>query len=334
MKRGKWQACPTIEGRRVYGPQRNTRKEAYEDALMMIARAEGQQGDEIELVAASQRWLDYHRRESKPGTVAFYAEKIESFILFVGPQTPLWDISGRDCERFLEFRRERGERGAKLFRRAVNAFFAWCMGEGLLKENPLKQVPAARLTAITKARQERFSWLPEEFIMQICDAVDEGRGYWRDHRWVSDVVRCLYLTGLRRSESCRLVADSVDFSRELIYVDGKREAVHDTMDLIPITEETGPILKHLIESAQRRGKRSLFFASPTSLNKLFAQVRDYIEEILDAAEVRKKGRERLHPARHEAQPGDQPDPPGCSPRERADDPAAQDPGDDGEIRPR
>lgn len=289
-KRGQWQACPTIEGRRCYGPQRDTRKEAYEDALMMIARAEGQQGDEIELFPATQRWLDYHRQESKQGTVAFYAEKIEGLVLYIGMKTPLWQITGRDCERFLEFRRSEAERSVKHFRRAMNAFFVWCVGQGLIKDNPMKQIPAARLRTLSKARQERFSWLPEEIVLQVCEAVEQSKGYWREPQFTADVIRLLYLTGLRRSEACRLTAKNVDFSRELIYVQGKREGVHDSMDLIPITDETKPILERLIQRAKQRGKPELFFARPDSMNGLFARVRVYITELVDVREARENGR--------------------------------------------
>lgn len=285
-RRGGWQAVITVNGRRTYGPRRDDRKAAYEDALMLKARVDGSTAEDIEVLAAIKKFVAYHKEESREGTARFYLQKLSDWMEFAGPRSPLWSIHGYDLERFFEKRRDEGAaRSLKAYRRALSAFFSWCRSEGLIEKqkDPLREIPELRLRSLTKARQDRYPWLPEDIIQRICDLIEQSVGRWQHPQWQADVVRLLYLTGLRRAESCRLKVEHVDFVEGVIYVDGKREGKHDKLQMVPITEELTPILERLIAHTKRRTARNrsrgyLIYSKAESMSEHFRRVRAFLKE--------------------------------------------------------
>jgi integrase len=286
-RRDGWQAVFSVAGRREYGPRRATRKQAYEDAQMMRARVlNGDGGELVTVLQAIKAFLAYHVKESKKDTVSFYRGKLEDFMAHIRPTTSLWQISHLDLLEFLEKRRDEGaERSIPHYRRALNAWLNWCVGEQLIDRNPIQKIAKARLKALTRAKPKRFPWLPQDVIIRICDLVEQSGGDelcpHSEPQFAADVVRLLYLSGLRRAEVCRLTPGHVDFTRGLVYVDGKREGDHDSQQLVAITEELEPVLQRLVKHAQERRVQSrgyLAFKNKDSLNTLFHRIRKYLKE--------------------------------------------------------
>lgn len=280
-RRDGWQAVVTVAGRRLYGPERPTRREAHDDAQVMRGSAlELGSAERVEYLAALKAFLAFHDRESRPATVRFYRQKLSDFMAHVRPTAPLDAISHHDVLRFLEERRETAERSVPHYRRALSAFWNWCVGESLVDASPMLRLPKSRLKAMTKAKPKRFPWLAESVILEICELVEQSTGLFRETRFAADVVRLLYLSGLRRSEACRLTPAHVDFGRGLVYVDGKRDGDLDQQQLVAITPELEPVLRRLVEHAETRRAQArgfLVFANADSLGTHFWRIREWLK---------------------------------------------------------
>lgn len=277
-RRSGWQAVVTIAGKRVYGPERESRELAYEDAQFLRARvARAGPGPSVSATAAVARWMEYHERENKPGTCDFYRSKIKRWTSAVGDETPLWSVTGEQLERFLEKLRSQGlRRSIPSYRRTLSSFFGWAHGEGLIRENPLDEIPKTRLRALGRgAKTDRYHWLPEPAIVRICALLDT-HAPWPNARMTSDVIRLLYLSGLRRAEACRLTTQHISFEQGLIYVDSKRPGVFDEQQLIAITNELEPVLRRLIERARARGQSLLLWRNPERMNDALIQARKWL----------------------------------------------------------
>lgn len=206
------------------------------------------------------KYLQSEKRYS-PHTLKAYHDDISQFYTFLGEE----DGSEPDVKLFrhLSVRAwvaelmQSGVSARSVNRKlsSLSSFFKFLMREELLKVNPMTKVVAPK-------QAKRLSVFLEEgklntYMDSEEQAEEEGYEQVRNHT----IIELLYATGIRSSELVSLSITSVDFSSNLLKVEGKGSKER----LIPLTPHIVECLKYYIE------KRIAAF--PDSGNHLFLTAR-------------------------------------------------------------
>jgi integrase len=155
-----------------------------------------------------------------------------------GHARPLHKLPVREIDRatvaalLAEVEKTHGPGARNNLRNYASGFFSWMIGEGLVDSNPV---------AVTRkaASKSRDRLLTDAEVKAILSAV--GRGQRVDSDF-GDIVRLLFLTGLRRDEIARLEWREVDLAEAAIIVSGARMKNHRD-HLVPLSGAALAILE-------------------------------------------------------------------------------------------
>lgn len=120
---------------------------------------------------------------------------------------------------------ETGERVRRVtalnYHKDLSMLFRWAVGEGLVAENPLDQIPKPRPSIEERERDTRHLPYSEAELEQLLAACPErkvdGEPHWLGLRDRA-ILRVLFDTPLRASEICGLECDDVDWQAEELRV--------------------------------------------------------------------------------------------------------------------
>jgi len=213
-----------------------------------------------------RNYLRIERRMS-PHTVASYCHDVEDFLqesgLSPAAVTPsaITDYLGKRTARGIS------KRSSARALSALRNFFAWCVEEGEIQENPCDRVDAPKLGKYLPAV------LSVEEVSRILDSVDLQAPYGKRNRAILEV---LYGCGLRVSEACSLRLSHIHWDDGFIDVTGKG----DKQRLIPLGEMAADAIRAYLPErpapAGRTWEDYLFlnrFGKPLSRVSLFNLVK-------------------------------------------------------------
>ena len=292
----RYQACPRVDGARVYG-KNTTREEASAEAVRILQRAKASAGKSlITLRVACQQIIDL---APSAGTKRDYDECCVTLCAFFGAESPLHEITTSRVRDFIAHCRATRWRGqpigelriAKELRVLGRVFNVAIRNEQFPDASPLLKI-------------ERPTTRPVEAQHYSTDELAEILTTMRAQTWPTTerawrLVAVLAFSGLRRDELCRLTAGQVDLTAGILrQIEGKRNVAN-----LPITKPLAAVLRplvenlkpgdHLVPAGEARGPRKEG-NSPRSdlerregiINGIFRRFRDTLPERL---------RERFHP---------------------------------------
>lgn len=292
----RYQACPRVGGKRVYGKHRS-RDEARDEAAEIIRRGEITEGvTMISLFDACQDVLDDTRND---GTKRSYHEHFVTLCDYFGADTPLQLVTPQRIREFIHHRRGqriRGQAPTELrIRKDVNAlnrvFRDATMADKFAGANPVSKIKKPK----GKSKESGHYTIAE---------LDE---LFTDLRKVSTrtaernmlFVAAYYFSALRRSEFCRLRVRDIDFKGGFIRdFEGKVNFAP-----APITAPLAYALEHLVEGKQPtdplvpigkpRGPRKDNRKPSTPLERQIGLINGAIRRL--RPELREALRSRFHP---------------------------------------
>jgi integrase len=127
---------------------------------------------------------------------------------------------------------ERGPGARNNLRNYLSGFFTWACGEGLVDVNVV-------LATNKAAHRSRAHLLSDNDTRAILLALDGPQRVDADFR---DIVRLLFMTGLRRNEVAGLEWSEIDFDRATIIIAGERMKNHKP-HLVPLCAAAAIILR-------------------------------------------------------------------------------------------
>jgi integrase len=127
---------------------------------------------------------------------------------------------------------ERGPGARNNTHNYVSGFFSWMVGEGLVDVNPF-------LAANKAARKSRDRLLSDSEARAILTALD---GPQRLDSAFRDIVKLLFLTGLRRNEVAGLLWEEIDLDMATIVIAGERMKNHKP-HVVPLCPSAAMILR-------------------------------------------------------------------------------------------
>lgn len=157
-------------------------------------------------------------------TVENYTRYLELFLRFTGSEADIEKLSLADIQKYrIYLHRKEDEKGKKLSVKTQNYYLIAirAMLKYLLKHD--KDVMAPDKIELAKTEERVVDFLTREELERLFQATniqDSALGK-RDRA----ILECLYSTGLRVSELCKLSRDQVDLDRKEFAVTGKGKKV-------------------------------------------------------------------------------------------------------------
>jgi integrase len=176
-------------------------------------------------------YLARQRRDRRQSTV----REIERYLTVHA--APLHGLPVKDIDRptvaglLAQIEVERGPGARNNTHNYGSGFFSWLVGEGHVDVNPF-------LAANKAARKSRDRLLRDSDVRAILVALYGPQRIDADFR---DIVKLLFLTGLRRNEVAGLLWEEIDFDRATIIVGADRMKNHK-QHLVPLNDAARAIL--------------------------------------------------------------------------------------------
>ena len=164
------------------------------------------------------------------GTATVYTTVLRHFCNFLS-NCSLRDITPHDADRYKAERLMRvSPVTVNIELRTLRAAFYTAERWRLVKENPFKRVPMARVP------EKQPAFLSREDFRKLIDAIKE--------QWMKDLVTIAVLTGLRRGELLGLTWSAVDFARRVIRIESSEgfRTKHGRRRNVPMNENVYQIL--------------------------------------------------------------------------------------------
>jgi site-specific recombinase XerD len=172
--------------------------------------------DAIGVLSASWRRSLAARRAS-PRTISTYVTSVDqlgAFLAAAGMPTKVSAIRREHVEAFVtDLLARRAPTTAHNRYRGCQAFFAWCLEEGEVRESPMVHMKPPRLPEAPPPV------LRDAELRAILAACERDKAY--DGRRDEAILRCLMDTGARRAEVLGLRLADVDLDRGILSVTGK-----------------------------------------------------------------------------------------------------------------
>lgn len=227
---GRYRAQRQIDGRRRYGPRRQTAAQAYADAVAWEAGAAAPRITYTleQAVAATRAELVEHR---SAGTVRFFDHHARVLVGAWMPGAPLHLITTADIEAFAA-RRARDVKQQTVLHdlRTLSRILGVARRRGWIDGDPLKKVVMPR----AKRPGRIVTFTPAE----VGSIVQRIRS---DSEADADLIALAFLTGLRRAEIGRLRAEDVDLRGGRVHVQGKTAPRE-----LPIGDELREVLARML----------------------------------------------------------------------------------------
>lgn len=166
------------------------------------------------------------------------------------------------------------------YHKYLKKFFAWCVENGHMKENPILQIKRPKKPKTLPRRlseEEVYKILSTAFTMPCRYQYEQVRNY---------AILATYLyTGLRLSELTRLQVGDVDLEQGLLFVSqakGKKDR------LVPIHFKLKSILRRYLNERQKAKKESpyLFVGAKTHAPLTATGIKRIYEKVSQASGVR------------------------------------------------
>jgi len=219
------------------------------------------------LIKDYRNYLRLERRLS-PNTVAAYCRDVDAFLTWSELEPRV--VTTADIEAYLGKVTAEGlsKRSTARLVSSLRSFFAWCVEEGEIQENPCDRVDAPKLG----------KYLPEvlsvEEVTAILESVDPKAPHGKRNRAILEV---LYGCGLRVSEAAALRISHVHLDEGFVDVIGKG----NKQRLVPLGEVAADAIRAYLPErpipAARAFEDYLFlnrFGKPLSRISLFKLVKD------------------------------------------------------------
>ncbi|MCC7062151.1 MAG: site-specific integrase [Planctomycetes bacterium] len=293
----RYQACPRVDGKRVYGKNRPY-EEARAEADQMVARAKSSDGVTlITFEKACQGVLDTVK--GKEGTWRSYHEHFITLSDFFGADTPLHEVTRQRIQEFIQRRRADRHRGKPISEGRIRKNLV-ALGRvfrlAILNDHFAPPSPLDRIELPKTMPKESGHYSIEE-LAEIITAMRQQKWATAERSW--RIVAALAFSGLRRAELCRLRREQVDLKAGVLRdLEGKRNICN-----LPITKPLASVLQtlmeglgpkdHLVPAGAPRGPQKEGMPARTEqerresiLNGLFRRFRKVLPERL---------RSRFHP---------------------------------------
>ena len=203
------------------------------------------------IVRDFRNYLQIERGMSK-NTVSSYSHDLAAF-LDTFPERAAGEIGSRDITEYLALRNREGisKRSQARLLSALRAFFAWCVEEGDIRENPCDRIESPKLGTYLPAV------LSVEEVTAILESVDTGSpGGLRDRA----ILEVLYGCGLRVSEATGLRISRVNLEEGFVDIIGKG----DKQRLVPLGEMAADAIRAYLpvrpDPADRASEDILFLS--------------------------------------------------------------------------
>jgi integrase/recombinase XerD len=226
-------------------------------------------------------------------TLSDYENTINKFIVFVGEDTPIAQITTRQVTEFLASFTELSNKTLLNYHTGLSAMWTWAIGEKLVSENVVR--------AITPPKPEIRKIIPftENELRLMLGALEKSRPYTRPGKKLSDhsipgadrnraILLLLVDTGLRASELCEIAIQQVDNRNHRILVMGKGSKER----LVQFSARTGQAIWRYLASRPEAGPTDSLF---TTIDD-HPMDKDYLRHVIDRIGKRAKI-EDVHPHR-------------------------------------
>lgn len=163
------------------------------------------------------KWLDtlLAVRGLSRHTVAAYGQDLDALSTFLEElELPLQRVDEEALMLFVVWLRKRGDGSRTLARRlsSLRTFFAWCVEEGALAENPAALIDGPKLPSLLP------DVLTQDEMRRMLDAPDASTNLGQRDRVMLEL---LYAAGMRVSELVNLETGHLDLQRGVVRVFGK-----------------------------------------------------------------------------------------------------------------
>ena len=190
----------------------------------------------VNLVSAYESFL-LNMKHASANTVASYMRDIRQFSAYLSEVEELpAESCDRDCIcRYVQHLTNQGKSPATISRTiaSLKSFYRFCVDSGLLAENPVHNIPQPKAE---KKLPQILTGREVELLLEQPKCVDV-KGY-RDRA----MLELLYATGMRVSETVKLLLKKVDLKREYVIARGKGAKER----MIPLGRKAIQYLEHYI----------------------------------------------------------------------------------------
>jgi integrase len=217
VKGDRWRGWLIVNGRRIYGPMRDTAQAAHRDAVK-LREERAKMPDRVltfgEAVDAVR--VDLREAGRRAGTRERFESQVRALAQCWPDAYPILRVSPDDICAFIAERREGDGVSVGTVRhnlRALRRILRHAKRLGALTDNPLDQV------RIPGEPEEAIDYYDPDEVGRIIEAIraQDGATAQRD----ADLVAFLFRTGLRRGECGRLRTRDIDLRAGFVRVDGK-----------------------------------------------------------------------------------------------------------------
>jgi len=146
------------------------------------------------------------RSDLRPATIEIYGRAVRWFTELFGDTLQVRYSTFDDFKSWLA--KGRSKSAANSYLRALKSFYSWLYKSGHITENPLSQI---NLYVVGERAVTVYTASEIERILAVCNL-----------RW--QVIVCLGLCSMRRSEILNLVISDIDYSNNLIKIQPKQES--------------------------------------------------------------------------------------------------------------
>lgn len=202
-------------------------------------------------------YLRHERNYSRHTEISYFTDlcQFEEYIRGLEPEFDPEQIDADMIRRWVVSLAESGVSPRSIGRKlsGVKSFYRYLLEHGFVSHNPAKSVKAPKTG---KPLPSFVNYGDMKLILDSCKGIPEGSNEFesmRNHL----IVELLYLTGMRREELVKLKDSDVDYSAQLILVNGKR----NKQRLIPISNALAQAIRgyqHIRNRDVNRETDSLF----------------------------------------------------------------------------
>jgi integrase len=239
LESGQYRAVVAYDGKRRYGPRRDTAEEAARDAAA-LGSAKGSVPSDLWTMqqGLDQVMADLMAEGKRPATLAYYRNHARILLRAWDGDTPLHAITPNDVRIYVQVRLQAGVRLETIWGKELQVLARVCnlaVRRGALPESPLAQIKKPQL------RPRQFTWLPIDQAARLLEQIRAWPGPVRNQERDADIITMALLTGCRRAELARLRVGDVDLAARRIHVEGKNRNRY-----APIADELMPVVSRLL----------------------------------------------------------------------------------------
>lgn len=189
------------------------------------------------------RFLDHLKnvKNSSPHTIRNYAIDLNAFENFLGGSTATWEsIDRKTIRSYLSYLHDALLAKKTIARRlsSLRSFFKYALSEGVTSQNPMEEVETPKLDRYLPIS------LTYDQVIHLLEQPDTASYLGLRDRAIMELF---YSSGLRVSELISLDRNDIDFSQNLMKIQGKGRKER----IVPITKNAASWIQTYLESPLR-----------------------------------------------------------------------------------